>query len=686
MSVTNTPRKAGPYTGNNTDVQYTFGFKVFADSDLVVTRAVIATGAESTLVLTTDYSVTLNADQDNDPGGYITLTTALASTYTLTLTSAVPDTQPAVFTNLGGFFPAVLNNALDRLTILVQQISEKVNRSLKLAVSTPTGFDAQLPAPVPFGIVCFNGDGTGFATTDATGTTAIATALAAPDGATLVGGDLRQTFATGSIGAACQEVADHLFGRDGTVGRAIGDSITKGGAVANPFPALLAAAMGWTMVNSGIDGAQTHDAAVPLYATTVGARDNITVAAGINNMRVSAGSATKLRYFRQSHAALVAFAAIPDSKKIRATDARITYAGTWANNNTYSGTTSKYSITQGSTATFEVSGSVVYIGTTMTETSVGQFKVTVDGVDKGVYSGAAAGITTPLGQAFGPRLVRIPLPQGGRHTVVITVTSATAANNNVFVDWVAGNETASGPKVYVGNITYMDATGYGIYGGSTSLTDTYNRTIRENCIDLANDGLSVFYVDSNAVINPATDLADHLHPTQAGYQDIADAFQAAAVARVTAATRVCLRPLTLNSFELGGYIGAPGELTFNEDNSTQQTHDGATAGSPSTVLGATLTNSWSNAYATANGLSPVRFHRDSNGVVHVEGHASAGVVGAGTPIFTLPAGCRPYETKIFTVISNDALGKLAIFSDGKVSVIIGNNTYVSLEGVSFRAA
>lgn len=178
MSVTNTPRKAGPYTGNNTDVQYTFGFKVFADSDLVVTRAVIATGTESTLVLTTDYSVTRNADQDDDPGGYITLTAALADTYTLTLTSAVPDTQPAVFTNLGGFFPAVLNNALDRLTILVQQLKETVSRSLKLAVSTPTGFDATLPAPVPYGVLGFNGTADGFAVTDPSGSGALAGDLA----------------------------------------------------------------------------------------------------------------------------------------------------------------------------------------------------------------------------------------------------------------------------------------------------------------------------------------------------------------------------------------------------------------------------------------------------------------------------------------------------------------------------
>jgi hypothetical protein len=212
MSVTNTPRKAGPYTGNDTDVEFTFNFKVFAASDLVVTSAVVATGAESTLVLTTDYAATLNADQDNDPGGYITLVSALASTRTLTLTSAVPDTQPAVFTNLGGFFPAVLNNALDRLTILVQQISEKVNRSLKLAVSTPAGFDAQLPAPVAYGVLGFNGAADGFAVTDTTGTSArvadliadLADGTDAAKGGGLVGFGATLNYVVGTLGYAMQ--------------------------------------------------------------------------------------------------------------------------------------------------------------------------------------------------------------------------------------------------------------------------------------------------------------------------------------------------------------------------------------------------------------------------------------------------------------------------------------------------
>lgn len=242
MSVTNTPRKAGPYTGNNTGVQYTFGFKVFADSDLVVTRAVIATGAESTLVRTTDYSVTRNADQDNAPGGYITLTAALADTYTLTLTSAVPDTQPAVFTNLGGFFPAVLNNALDRLTILVQQLKEAMGRSLKVAVSTPAGFDAQLPAPVPYGVIGFNNTGTGFAVTDPSGSRALAADLATTDntdkGAALVG------FAGGTVDRKLKESRSaYDFGARGT------STATDTAAINAGIAALHAAGGGYLIIN-----------------------------------------------------------------------------------------------------------------------------------------------------------------------------------------------------------------------------------------------------------------------------------------------------------------------------------------------------------------------------------------------------------------------------------------------------
>lgn len=411
-----------------------------------------------------------------------------------------------------------------------------------------------------------------------------------------------------------------LYGADGTVLESFGDSIVKGEAVTNPFPALVATDQGWTQTNRGINSAETHDAAKPLYATAIGDTENVIVACGINNMRVSAGAAAKLKYFQESHAALVAFAAIPDSKKLMATDAAITYTGTWASNDTYAnGVDNKYSITQGDAASFTVSGSVIYIGLTMVETKTGQAKVTVDGVDKGTYSCAAPGITTTLGQAFGPKLVRIVLPQGGRHDVTLTITSATGANNNVFVDWVAGNEDAAGSKVYVGNITYMNAAGYVTYGGSEAYTDTYNLAIYENCALLANDGLYVHVVDVNSVIDPLTDLADNIHPTQAGYNKIANEYIAVIDARVRSSATLPFRGKALTTAESAGYAGAEGELSYDKDLDACYVHDGATAG------GARIASFGSGKTYTALGyqaLNSTGAATDNTAVGYQAGHAN----------------------------------------------------------------
>lgn len=137
MSIGTTPRKAGPYPGNGVAAAFPFGFKVFAPADVLVVRAVVATGAEATLVLGTHYTVALNSDQKTSPGGTVTLIGGpLAADFTLTIGSAVPATQPAEFTNLGRFYPRVLNDSLDRLTILVQQLAEQVGRSLKIGFSS----------------------------------------------------------------------------------------------------------------------------------------------------------------------------------------------------------------------------------------------------------------------------------------------------------------------------------------------------------------------------------------------------------------------------------------------------------------------------------------------------------------------------------------------------------------------
>ena len=141
MTISSDNRKAGPYICNGVTTAFPFAFKVFSATDVRVVLA-DAAGAESDLVLGTHYAVALNADQDANPGGTVTTTAAYATGYTLTLTSGLQNLQPVTLTNNGGFYPTVINNALDRLTILVQQLAEQVSRAVKVSISSATAPDS----------------------------------------------------------------------------------------------------------------------------------------------------------------------------------------------------------------------------------------------------------------------------------------------------------------------------------------------------------------------------------------------------------------------------------------------------------------------------------------------------------------------------------------------------------------
>jgi hypothetical protein len=135
LTISSETRKAGPYTGNGTNTSFPFSFKVFQASDVVVVRTDLS-GVETTLTLGTDYTVTVNANQNSNPGGSITTTSAPASGFLITLTSDVPYTQQVDLTNQGGFYPNVINDALDKATIQIQQLNEQVSRSAKLPISS----------------------------------------------------------------------------------------------------------------------------------------------------------------------------------------------------------------------------------------------------------------------------------------------------------------------------------------------------------------------------------------------------------------------------------------------------------------------------------------------------------------------------------------------------------------------
>jgi len=134
MTVPASAQKAGPFNCNGVVDAFDFEFKVFATSDVRVVRTTAA-GVESTLTLVTDYTVSLNGDQDADPGGSIT-TTSVYADGKITLVSNLSEAQPTVLTNAGGFYPKVVERSLDRLAILIKQMREKLDRAVTVDVSS----------------------------------------------------------------------------------------------------------------------------------------------------------------------------------------------------------------------------------------------------------------------------------------------------------------------------------------------------------------------------------------------------------------------------------------------------------------------------------------------------------------------------------------------------------------------
>ncbi len=145
MTISSQNRKSGPFLGTGSVATYPFDFTVFEAADVVVTRTDLE-DVETVLTLGSDYTVTLNADQNATPGGSVVLPANLTIGFKLTLTSEIAATQEVDLTNQGGFYPQVISRALDKLTIISQQLEEKVGRSWKIPISSDTATADELMA------------------------------------------------------------------------------------------------------------------------------------------------------------------------------------------------------------------------------------------------------------------------------------------------------------------------------------------------------------------------------------------------------------------------------------------------------------------------------------------------------------------------------------------------------------
>ena len=144
MTVSSTTIKTAPFTGDGATVTFAFTWKVWAESEIKVILRLVSDGSETTLTLTTDYSVTLSADLPS--AGSITTVATYSNLYEIVIKANFPQTQEVDYGE-GDTFPAASHEeALDRGVRLSQQLDEQVGRSLLLPESTSFE-DLVMPEP-----------------------------------------------------------------------------------------------------------------------------------------------------------------------------------------------------------------------------------------------------------------------------------------------------------------------------------------------------------------------------------------------------------------------------------------------------------------------------------------------------------------------------------------------------------
>jgi len=129
MTVSSTNTK-NSYSGDGSTTIFAYTFKIFDDDDITVILRTDATGGETVQTKTTDYTV---SGVGNAGGGNITFGTAPASGITVVLIRETAQTQTTDYTPNDPFPAASHEDALDKLTLIVQDQQEALDRSIKIS-------------------------------------------------------------------------------------------------------------------------------------------------------------------------------------------------------------------------------------------------------------------------------------------------------------------------------------------------------------------------------------------------------------------------------------------------------------------------------------------------------------------------------------------------------------------------
>jgi hypothetical protein len=142
------------YEGNGATTEWPYTFTIFNPSDIQV---IITDSNGTDVILDSGFAV----DEYNSLVIYPhPVGDPLTNTEKITLNRKLPITQETSLPNAGPYFAKTVETAFDRATIIAQQLQEQIDRTLKLAISVPSGVSRTMPSPVARQVLRWNETGT----------------------------------------------------------------------------------------------------------------------------------------------------------------------------------------------------------------------------------------------------------------------------------------------------------------------------------------------------------------------------------------------------------------------------------------------------------------------------------------------------------------------------------------------
>lgn len=144
MTVSNQTNRTSAVGSGSGGQEVTIPFPYSATSDLSVISRVTATGVETSLVETTNYTVTAASES----GGTLTTVTAVAVTAEIHIIRDTPNTQSLDLVTGGNFNAENIENALDKNTTLIIENKDSLGRTLTFPDTDPSTSFADMPNSV----------------------------------------------------------------------------------------------------------------------------------------------------------------------------------------------------------------------------------------------------------------------------------------------------------------------------------------------------------------------------------------------------------------------------------------------------------------------------------------------------------------------------------------------------------